>query len=94
VTGAATTAAAESQRHRTSRRGAIEEWLQIPDVYVSWIVPAVLLGRRLLREQRFDAIFSSYPRGSAHLVAAELAKVRIPLTLDTDSAHKPITCSG
>ena len=21
-------------------------------------------------------------------------KVRIPLTLDTDSAHKPITCSG
>ncbi len=74
VAGTATTAAAPSQRHRTSRRGAIEEWLQIPDVYVSWIVPAVLLGRRLLREQRYDAIFSSYPRGSAHLVAAELAK--------------------
>jgi glycosyltransferase involved in cell wall biosynthesis len=60
-------------RH-TSRRGPIEAWLQVPDAYVSWVPPAVRLGRRLLREQSFDAIFSSHPRGSAHLVAAALAK--------------------
>ncbi|MGD0998025.1 MAG: glycosyltransferase [Thermoleophilia bacterium] len=49
-------------------------WLQVPDDYVTWIVPAVLLGRRLLREEPFDAIFSSFPGASSHLVAAELAR--------------------
>jgi glycosyltransferase involved in cell wall biosynthesis len=73
--GAAATAtgAATSPRY-TSRRAPIDDWLQVPDAYVSWIVPAVRRGRRLLREERFDALFSSYPRGSAHLVAAELAR--------------------
>ena len=66
-------AGATKFRH-TSRRGPIEEWLQVPDAYVSWVVPAVALGRRLLREQRYDAVFSSHPRGSAHLVAAALAR--------------------
>jgi hypothetical protein len=27
-------------------------------------------------------------------VQLQVFMVRIPLTLDTDSAHKPITCSG
>ena len=58
----------------TSRRVRVNWWLQVPDEYVSWIVPAVLLGRRLVREQPFDAIFSSFPRASSHLVAAELAR--------------------
>ena len=73
--GAAAADAAPATRFRhTSRRGPIEEWLQVPDAYVSWIVPAVALGRRLLHEQPYDAVFSSHPRGSAHLVAAELAR--------------------
>ncbi|HJW76370.1 MAG TPA: glycosyltransferase, partial [Thermoleophilia bacterium] len=56
-----------------SRRGLIEDWLFVPDPYVGWIVPGVLRGRRLLREERFDAIFSSYPRGSTQLIASRLA---------------------
>jgi len=27
-------------------------------------------------------------------IGREVSQLRIPLTLDTDSAHKPITCSG
>jgi glycosyltransferase involved in cell wall biosynthesis len=66
--------AAPTASHVTSRRRSVNQWLQVPDEYVSWIVPAVLLGRRLLREEPFDAIFSSFPRASSHLVAAELAR--------------------
>lgn len=72
--GAAPGPARATKFRHTSRRGPIEEWLQVPDASVSWVVPAVALGRRLLREQRYDAVFSSHPRGSAHLVAAELAR--------------------
>ena len=51
------------------------DWLFVPDTYVGWIPPALRAGKRLLAEQRFDAVISSYPRGRAHVVAAELARV-------------------
>ena len=56
------------------RRALVNAWIGVPDNYVSWVVPATLRGRRLLAERRFDAIFSSSPRASAHLVAALLAR--------------------
>jgi len=59
---------------QTSRRGPVDEWLQVPDAYIGWVPAAVLTGRRLLRDERFDALFSSHPRGSSHLVAAALAR--------------------
>jgi len=56
------------------RSGSIHRWVSVPDPYVSWVPAAVLKGRRLLRDQSFDVIFSSSPRPSVHLVAAGLAR--------------------
>jgi glycosyltransferase involved in cell wall biosynthesis len=56
------------------RSSRINRWVGVPDPYVTWVAPAVLEGRRLLREELLDAIFSSSPRPSAHLVAATLAR--------------------
>lgn len=60
---------------RGGRRSArTNRWLFVPDVYGPWVPGAVALGRRLLGGERFDAIFSSSPRPSAHVVAALLAR--------------------
>ena len=56
------------------RRARVNAWIGVPDEYVSWVVPAVVRGRRLLAERRFDALFSSSPRASVHLVAALLSR--------------------
>lgn len=69
-----TAAPAAAEGFQTSRRGRIDDWLQVPDSYVGWVPAAVLAGRRLLRHERFDAVFSSHPRASSHLVAAALAR--------------------
>lgn len=60
--------------HRFSRRGVVNDWLFVPDEWVGWIAPAVQRGRQLLREERFDAIMSSFPRPSTELVASILAR--------------------
>lgn len=54
------------------RSTGINRWMSVPDPYVSWVGPAAWIGRDLLRRERFDAIFSSSPRPSVHLVAALL----------------------
>jgi glycosyltransferase involved in cell wall biosynthesis len=59
----------------TSRRETFNRWLFIPDQYVGWVGPAVREGRQLLQRERFDVIFSSCPRSSAHLTAAALARL-------------------
>jgi glycosyltransferase involved in cell wall biosynthesis len=56
------------------RSTRVNRWVAVPDPYVAWVGPAVLKGREILRHERFDALFSSSPRASAHLVAAALAK--------------------
>jgi glycosyltransferase involved in cell wall biosynthesis len=58
---------------RSRRGGPINDWLMIPDPYAGWIAPAVLRGRALLAAEKYDAIFSSSPRPSVHLIAAALA---------------------
>lgn len=55
------------------RSSRVTRWICVPDPYAGWVGPAVYGGRRLLRAERFDAIFSSSPRPSVHLVAAALA---------------------
>ena len=57
------------------RSTRVNSWVSVPDPYVSWVGPAVLKGRDLLRGERFDTIFSSSPRPSVHLVAAILARL-------------------
>ena len=56
------------------RSTRINGWVSVPDPYVTWVAPAVWKGRELLRAERFDAVFSSSPRPSVHLVAACLAR--------------------
>jgi glycosyltransferase involved in cell wall biosynthesis len=60
---------------RGGRRSArINAWISVPDVYAPWVPTAVAGGRRLLAHEPFDAIFSSQPRPSVHLVATSLAR--------------------
>ena len=56
------------------RSKRVHDWVSVPDPYAAWIGPAVVKGRRLLRDERFDVLFSSQPRPSSHLVAASLAR--------------------
>ena len=67
VAAAAAAAAAGAAR-------SVNRWVAVPDPYFAWVGPAVLKGREILRRERFDAIFSSSPRPSVHLVAAILAE--------------------
>jgi len=57
------------------RSNKVNEWLFVPDPYVLWAATAIVAGRRLLAAERFDAIFSSHPRASVHVVAADLSRV-------------------
>ena len=57
------------------RSSRINSWACVPDPYVGWVGPAVWKGRELLRGERFDAVLSSSPRPSVHLVAATLARL-------------------
>jgi glycosyltransferase involved in cell wall biosynthesis len=60
---------------RGGRRSTkINAWLFVPDPYAPWVPTAIAGGRRLLARERFDAIFSSQPRSSVHVVAAALAR--------------------
>jgi glycosyltransferase involved in cell wall biosynthesis len=72
--GSATGVPPGGKQRRFSRRGAINDWLFVPDEYALWIPPAVQLGRRLLRSERYDAILSSFPRPSTELIASRLAR--------------------
>lgn len=45
-----------------------------PDRWVSWRFGAVREGLRMIREFKPDAIWSTYPIATAHLVGAELAR--------------------
>jgi glycosyltransferase involved in cell wall biosynthesis len=57
------------------RSSRVNNWACVPDPYVGWVGPAVWKGRELLRHEHFDAILSSSPRPSVHLVAASLARL-------------------
>ena len=45
-----------------------------PDRWVSWRFDAVRVGMQMIREHRPDAIWSTYPIATAHLIGAELAR--------------------
>jgi len=56
------------------RRAKLTGWLFVPDPYAPWVPTAVAAGRRLLAAEPFDAVFSSHPRASTHVVASCLAR--------------------
>jgi glycosyltransferase involved in cell wall biosynthesis len=67
------TAALDAAKH-LSLRGYYPSIAALPDRWASWWPSAVLAGRRLIRELRPQAIFSTYPIATAHLIAHTLSR--------------------
>lgn len=58
-------------------------YLEFPDNANTWILPAISMGMEIGRTRKFDAIYSSSPRVSSHIVAAELsARLKIPWVME------------
>lgn len=66
--------ALDSSRH-LSIRGRYTRLCALPDRWVSWWFGAVTSGLRLIRRYRPDALWSTYPIATAHLVGMTLHRV-------------------
>lgn len=72
----------------TLRRLHLDKLLELavwPDDSIFWLIPAILAGRRLIREQKPDAIvvfMMPYSAGLAGIVLSRLARVPLVLNLD------------
>jgi glycosyltransferase involved in cell wall biosynthesis len=66
--------ALDSARH-LSLRGRYLGWTALPDRWVSWCLGAVPAGLRLIRRERPQVIWSTYPIASAHLIGAVLQRL-------------------
>jgi len=66
--------ALDSSRH-LALRGRYPDLLAQPDRWISWWLGAVPAGLRLIRKHRPDAIWSSYPIATAHLIALSLHRL-------------------
>jgi glycosyltransferase involved in cell wall biosynthesis len=53
--------------------GVYPALLALPDVWIGWWPWAVAAGKRLLAEDPFDAIYSTSPHATSHLIAGRLA---------------------
>lgn len=62
-------------RRHLSIRGKYFGFLAQPDGWASWWPMAVMQGRRLIREHRIDAIWSTYPIMTAHCIAYTLSRM-------------------
>lgn len=64
-------------------KGRYFGWMAIPDRWVSWVPFAVIAGLKMIRQQRPNILWSSYPFASAHLVALILNRITgIPWVAD------------
>ena len=75
-------------------RGRYPRWLALPDRWSSWWLSAVPAGLRMIKQYKPDAIWSTYPIATAHLIALTLQKLsglpwiadqRDPMLDDSDS---------
>ena len=71
---------------RESKRQAlakVSSWLFVPDNKAGWLPFAVRAGLRMAASQTFDAVFSSAPPYTGHLVGSILSKkLELPLIAD------------
>lgn len=56
-------------------RGAYPTWMALPDRYNSWLLGAIPAGLRLVRRYRPQAIWTTYPVPTAHLIGYVLHKL-------------------
>ncbi|HAT32710.1 MAG TPA: glycosyltransferase [Janthinobacterium sp.] len=74
--------ALDTSRH-LAWRGRYPGWLALPDRWISWWLSAVPAGLALIRRQRPDVIWSTYPIATAHLIALSLHRISgIPWVAD------------
>jgi glycosyltransferase involved in cell wall biosynthesis len=73
------TSSASGRNGVGSLRSVLYKWVypafMSPDESIWWYSPAVLAGRKLLKEQSFGAVFSSAPPWTSHLVARTLSTI-------------------
>lgn len=50
------------------------DWLHFPDDYGGWLIPGILEGRRIIRRERIDVIYSTSPSTVSHLIAMGLKR--------------------
>ena len=90
--------ALDTSRH-LALGGRYARWMALPDRWVSWVAGAVPAGLKLIRRHRPQAIWSTYPIASAHLIGLALARLtglpwiadmRDPMT-DVDYPVNPLT---
>ncbi|MGH7487036.1 MAG: glycosyltransferase, partial [bacterium] len=55
-------------------RGAYPGWLAVPDRYWPWLFTGYLAGARAVRRYRVDALYSTAPVPTAHLIGLLLKK--------------------
>jgi hypothetical protein len=66
-----------------SIQGRYPGWLAVPDAWVSWCVPAILTGLRLIKKHKPKILWSTYPIATAHLIAFFLQRLTgIPWVAD------------
>jgi glycosyltransferase involved in cell wall biosynthesis len=65
---------ARDAARQLSLRGRYPGVLARPDRWITWWPAAVLRGRKLLKEERASAIFSTYPIATAHVIGHTLAR--------------------
>lgn len=58
-----------------SLRGRYPRWAALPDRWVSWIAAAVPSGMALIGKHRPQAIWSTYPIGTAHIIGWALHRL-------------------
>lgn len=74
--------ALDTARH-LSIGGRYFNWMAQPDRWISWKFSAVREGLKMIRQYRPDAIWSTYPIATAHLIGAELCeKTNLPWIAD------------
>jgi len=66
--------ALDTARH-LSFRGAYPQWMAIPDRWVTWWPSAVGIGTSLIRKHRPQAIWSTFPIATAHMIGLALHRV-------------------
>lgn len=83
--------ALDTRRH-LGVQGRYPSLLAIPDRWVSWWPDAVRVGLDVIRKQKIDVIWSTYPIMTSHLVALTLSRVsKLPWVADF---RDPVTVDG
>ncbi|HET7313719.1 glycosyltransferase [Salinisphaera sp.] len=66
--------ALDARRH-LGWRGRYPELAAVPDRWASWAPSAVIAGLSIIRRYPIEAIWSTYPIATSHLIAATLARL-------------------